>query len=415
MKRAQQGAAALVVVLLLAFIVLLAAAFANRNLIVEQRASADQYRSTQALEAAEAGAEWMLAELNSGRVDSQCAPSAASSDGSVRERYLAIDATSGNIILATAKPALPACVKNAAAWSCACPASGAPVLPAAIDDGLPHPAFVVDIDQSKAPRAGLLHMTLTGCTAAAGPCASGAAPADASATLDVDLALLPALRSVPTATLTARGNVISDATFGVRNADANDSGITIDAGGAIAIANAHVVSTPGTPRAASLIANDSTLSAATLSAARLFAGVFGMDKASYRRLPTVKTLNCANGDCTAAAHSAIAAGQRALWIDGDANLGAAMLGSPTDPVILIATGHLHVDGALRLHGLVYAAALSWNNAAAGQALLRGTAVVEGSIDGNGAPDYVYDRALLQRLQLTRGSFVKLPGSWKDFH
>ena len=53
----QHGVAALVVVMALLFAMVLVAVFANRNLVFEQRASANQYRSSQAFEAAEAGIE----------------------------------------------------------------------------------------------------------------------------------------------------------------------------------------------------------------------------------------------------------------------------------------------------------------------------------------------------------------------
>ena len=44
--------------MVLFFIMSLVAAYASRNLIFEQRTSANNYRSTQAFEAAEAGLEW---------------------------------------------------------------------------------------------------------------------------------------------------------------------------------------------------------------------------------------------------------------------------------------------------------------------------------------------------------------------
>jgi hypothetical protein len=52
--------ATLTVVMVLFFVVSLVAAYAGRTSIFEQRTSANQYRSTQALEAAEAGLEWAV-------------------------------------------------------------------------------------------------------------------------------------------------------------------------------------------------------------------------------------------------------------------------------------------------------------------------------------------------------------------
>jgi Tfp pilus assembly protein PilX len=84
----QRGAAALVVVMVLFFIVALVAAYTSRNLIFEQRTSANQYRSTQAFEAAEAGIDWALAMLNGGRIDAACRAhtDASTTDDSFRQR-----------------------------------------------------------------------------------------------------------------------------------------------------------------------------------------------------------------------------------------------------------------------------------------------------------------------------------------
>ena len=112
--RPQRGAATLVVVMLLFFVVSLVAAYASRNLIFEQRTSANQYRSTQSFEAAEAGLEWAQAMLNSGRIDDDCLPTLDTSFGSFRERYLITNTTTG---IVTRNPAT-----GAVRWAAACSA-----------------------------------------------------------------------------------------------------------------------------------------------------------------------------------------------------------------------------------------------------------------------------------------------------
>ena len=63
-----RGMAALTVVMILFFVMALVAAYTNRNLLFEQRISANSYRSNRALEAADAGVEWTVAMLNAGRI-----------------------------------------------------------------------------------------------------------------------------------------------------------------------------------------------------------------------------------------------------------------------------------------------------------------------------------------------------------
>ena len=88
--RSQRGAAALGVTMLLLFVLALVVAMAHRNLLFEQRSSANQLRSTRAFEAAEAGLEWAQALLNRpGAIGADCeSDSAEPGDTSLRDRML---------------------------------------------------------------------------------------------------------------------------------------------------------------------------------------------------------------------------------------------------------------------------------------------------------------------------------------
>ena len=90
----QRGAATLIFTMLLFFTMILVAGFVTRNLALEQRMSVNQYRSTQAFEAAEAGLEWALAQLNNPhQPGSDCTPVASTVATSFRERYLSFSHT----------------------------------------------------------------------------------------------------------------------------------------------------------------------------------------------------------------------------------------------------------------------------------------------------------------------------------
>src|SRR6218665_1164133 len=108
MKRASGGGslAILMVLLLGATLVLL---YANRAMMFEQRASAQQVRAALALQAADAGVAWTLAQLNQPHViDAQCAPAAAAAaSATFAQRHLRSDATG---VLGPAGDAQPACV-----------------------------------------------------------------------------------------------------------------------------------------------------------------------------------------------------------------------------------------------------------------------------------------------------------------
>ena len=415
--RQQRGAAALVVTTLLFFAMVLVTLFVNRNLVFEQHASANQYRATQAFEAAEAGAEWALAQLaNPQRLGPDCEPAADATATPFRSRYL--NQASATFVPRTwnngsaAAPLQPTCVHSSTGWNCNCPASSAPVLSAPAGEG-PFPAFSLQF--MAGDKAGSVRVVSTGCTRLAGACRVGSAnSADATARVEVTVALLAGLRTPPAAALTTRGSVDADsATFGAHNADPA-TGVAIHAGSSITAGLARLSGAAGAPLSNALLSNDAGLTSP--SADRFFAAWFGLDKERWKNQPAVKRIVCSS-DCSATLEAAIAAvdGSALLWIDGDLALdGPITLGSPERPIVLVVTGAARLRGAITFHGLLYAANLQWDDTLAPGALLRGAAVSEAGYSGNGSPDFVYDRHALELLQTRSGTFTLVNGSWRDF-
>ena len=58
--------------------------------------------------------------------------------------------------------------------------------------------------------------------------------------------------------------------------------------------------------------------------------------------------------------------------------------------------------------------MRWDDTGADMAQVRGAVVSQGLVEGNGAPDLVYDSAVLAALKNNGGSFARVPGSWRDF-
>ena len=121
-------------------------------------------------------------------------------------------------------------------------------------------------------------------------------------------------------------------------------------------------------------------------------------------------------DCAAVLGAAIAAAADAalIHVDGDLLLaGPVTIGSAQRPVAIVVTGAAQFDGAVGLHGLLYAASLRWN-ATAGGAFVRGALVSEAGYQGSGAPELFYDPLVLGTLKQATGSFARVNGSWRDF-
>jgi Tfp pilus assembly protein PilX len=416
--RRERGAATLIVTLLMFLAMALVAIFVNRNLVFEQRSAANQVRSTQAFEAAEAGLEWALAQLNDPqRIGPDCRPSADPAATSFRSRHLAFDRTTASFTPVTWNQAgtptalQPSCVRSATGWSCSCPSQSLPTLVPPAGNA-PAEAFALQFAAGAKP--GTVRVIATGCSNFAGVCQPGSTTrADATAKLEVALGLLAGLRTPPAATLTTRGAFDADAAaLGLRNPDPA-TGIALHAGGTIAAGHAQLTAPAGAPPSSTLVGNDTAL--ASLSTDRFFASYFGLDKAAWKNQPAVTRITC-NGDCGSALASAIGAtaDTALIWVDGDLDLaGPITLGSLQQPVVIIASGAARLNGAIALHGVIYAAALRWDGTSGG-AFVRGAALSETDYQGNGTPEFFYDTAVLTTLKGNSGSFARVSGSWRDF-
>jgi hypothetical protein len=86
------------------------------------------------------------------------------------------------------------------------------------------------------------------------------------------------------------------------------------------------------------------------------------------------------------------------------------------PVVVVVDGGVRLHGAVRMWGLLYASDISWHAGRAGamtSARIDGAVVSEAHFRGDAAPDLVYDPQVIARLQALHGTFVRVPGSWRD--
>ncbi|TDP74952.1 pilus assembly PilX family protein [Roseateles toxinivorans] len=447
----QRGLAALVVVTVLFIVTSLVAAYTSRNLVFEQRTAANQYRSTQALEAAEAGVEWALAQLNSGVITANCQPSTNPAQTSFRNRYLNIDGSDGRItprVGASGTALWPSCVSSGSGWTCDCPTDAEPNLTAPTGSDV-FPAFRVRFI-TVAPNAGglptrpgVVRIESNGCTRLDNGCLnfpSQAAEGEGRATVSVLVALASALPSKPAAPLTVRGNLADTLALSVSNGDLASGGITIQASGT-ANPNAtgrSISSVPGAPPSRSVIAGDTTLTAnanppglgADLKTG-LFTQTFNAWANSYKDQAATLVVNCGDAGCSATdiRNKALLNPGRPLWLQGHLLLDSGVeIGSASAPVLLLVTGNadaaasVTATAAAAVRGLIYlqdrlvvnstTPGNSWTDSAG--VTLQGALISEGDLGGTGSPTFAYDAAILNRLRLASGSFVRVPGGWKDF-
>jgi hypothetical protein len=425
----QRGVTTLIIVSLLFFILSLVAAYTNRNMLFEQRTSGNQYRSTQAFEAAEAGVEWALAMLNSGRIDADCQPSADAAQTSFRQRYLNMSADTG---LVDPGPAFgadlggtvwPSCVFDGAAWDCHCPVNGAPDLDAPAGAGV-FPAFRIRFVRHNPQRPGLIWLEVNGCTRLDNTCLdfpAAAVAGEGRARSRVLLALKSALPAVPSAALVARGTVTVPvgATLAAYNGSPGTSGLAVMAGGSVD-GSVPVGSAPGTPGDPALLisASDPALDLTLLPeddrGPRFFSSVFAANVVPYRDQAAVFMLACDPCDADAIRAAASRNPGRILWAAGNVTLDAGgAVGAPNAPVLLVVEGEL--DLSVPVHGVIYGRGDPWVVAGAG-GNVQGALVAENGLNlAAGAQITVsHEIQTLNRLRWMHGSFVRVPGGWRDF-
>lgn len=430
---AQRGAATLVVVMVLFFVMAMVAAYSSRNIVFEQRTSANFYTANAAFEASEAGLEWALSMLNGPRSTTACAASAVATDPSFRERYLRVDAGNGAVTMPAVGERLPPAmcwydqVNNR--WNCHCPID--PATPGTIAS-TPTDSFVPSFRvrfaeiTDPASRPGAVRVEVMGCTrwSFTDDCLNfyDTRPAtDCRGTVCATIALASALKSPPIAAVTARGsvNATGGATLGAYNSTVGMTGLTVLAGGTVNTTGLQLQGPPGTPASETWRQLDTALGNAAFTAPRMFAALFGAWPASYIEHPGAVRIACAAGCSSTDIRNAITFNPgRMFVIDGDVAFDGGSfatgtsIGTEAAPVVLVVTGNATFTSATEIFGLVYVRAANW--ATGGTGTITGATVAESNITGTGDFKTVFSPLVLERLRWTTGSFVKVPGGWKDF-
>lgn len=421
----EHGAATLVVVMSLFLVMALLAAYGNRSMMFEQRISSSYFRAGVAQEAAEAGIEWTLAQLNGDAINNSCVPVATGGTRFV-DRFLAISPTdrtikqSGSGLVATT---VADCTREGTGWTCRCPDRGAWTAPAAVSGTAIMPSFGIALlpleDPALPAGAGSVMVSSLGCTGSVVSACDltldkgrGSLGASAQQTL---VALVSAVRTPPAAPLVVKGAVTVAGTggLGLHNTDPRSAGLLHHVGGAATgFTESRLNSVPGTSPAQARIQDDSGFRGR--STEELFRAFMGMTPSRYASHPSLRKVNCSGGDCGAALAAAYAAGKRILWVEGDMSvLSNKIIGSATDPVVIIATGQTTLNGPFQLTGmLVSLGNVTWDNSS-GTSMIVGALLVAGDLSTTGAMDIVYQPAIVDQLRNRVGSFVRVPGGWTD--
>lgn len=438
------GAAALAVSMILLFATSVGVLYLNRGLIFEQKASANQLRSSTAQEIAEAGLEWAVGMLNAPYDINSACQLQSSATNPFRRIYTQPNwPTSSD--MAPVTNTYPGCKINNGTLSCNCPnvATGGSTATASLGTTV-LPGFTIafqavptdpsDADCSPNPAHAdcpkdveAVRVIATGCTATADACGPGkntsSTGPDAVATVSAVIKLRPLLRAAPPAALTCGRNCAPGGSYNIINTDPSTNGITINAGGTITTGAGTTVATmPGLPAANSQVAADSSLSAlsssdANCSNSAMFKTYFGTTLAEYADSPSTKVIpGCGQANtCGSLVDAAYAEGWRNFYFpDGFArNSSSGSLGSAGDPVTLVTPGSFDVNGNISIYGMIFSNSSNVNDLGTGTADIFGGIVVCKDHSSNGNGTIAYDPNVLLGARRNNSIAVKLPGTWTD--
>ncbi|MEO6278119.1 PilX N-terminal domain-containing pilus assembly protein [Roseateles sp.] len=418
----QRGAATLVVVMVLFLVMALLAAYANRSLLFEQRIASSYFRASVAQEVAEAGVEWTLAQLNGTAIDAACKP-VDTGGQRFADRYLLINTADRRI--SPADTTLD-CARDTAneGWSCRCPAtSAAHTAQTAVAGSDLVPSFNIGLQSGN--RGGTLTLKALGCTdSVADQCDSAINMVAISknqlarTNLTVKIGLVGAVRSPPAAPLVVRGDIASTgAGLGLHNGDPRSAGqLAVMGGSWTGKVDGRLESVPGTATGQVVIETDTTLADTSLTAEGVFKMFMGTNLARYRKHPALRTVTCAS-DCATALETAYTAGQRILWVQGNLRIASSkVLGSVSDPVLIVANGDVTLAGPLQINGMLVATgALAWSNDSAMPSVVNGMVLVGGGMATSGRMDVIYQQAVADQMRNRLGSYVRIPGGWIDIN
>lgn len=461
-RHTQRGVAALVTSVVLLLVTALVMLYLNRSLIFEQKTSANQLRSTKAMETAEAGLEWAIGMLNYTQdIGANCQAVAASST-TFNFRKLYVQTYWGRTTLSTADQAyfgttgggvyyddttavvpvrhtFPGCKINGSTLTCTCPlvdrsalaigAGGVPSDPAsAPPSGAELPAFTVafapvpaayppaDAPNMTDPMAVLV--TVTGCTATTGNCAPGTlagsvgvAGPDAVASVSAIVKLRPLLRAGPAAALTCGRTCAPGGSLNIVNTDPSTNGVTINSGSTSTVAGgAQTVTMPGLPPANSQIQNDESLSTlanaddSNCSNSEVFKAYFGSSIEDYRAAAT--EINCSSAaNCGSLLMAEYNNNKRnfyfpnGLTLNNSSGLPGNQLGGPGgDAVTLVTNRGFDINGNISVYGVLFSNDATFDYDGSGNGKVYGAVVACRDQTGNGNGTIAYDPSVVRGTQ-----------------
>jgi hypothetical protein len=358
-----RGAATILITVILLSVSTLIVLFAANYGVMQQKASANSYRYYQAYEAAEAGLEFAIPYLQKNKTTILAGPV-----GGYIPAYS--DSSTANVTLGN------------------------------------NSKYTIVYSNPIANNYDLIKITVTGTSD------DGTSSQVISQLVKFD----SFLSTTPNSPLTAKGAVTLKGSAQVNNPTATTN---IVSGSTISIEGSASTTTnnPGITSTASGLSSDVTQNNSSLSSMtpdQMFLNYFGVSQSEFKNSVSNYYSNSSDTNYNSALNGKT---NTMIWIDqtgGTAKLdGSTVIGSATQPVILVVNGDLRLAGTATIYGLVFVLGEA-DTDSVGSSNIYGALINTGSLSLNGSAQVNYSTSTLNSLNQNIGYFAKVPGSWVDF-
>lgn len=150
-----------------------------------------------------------------------------------------------------------------------------------------------------------------------------------------------------------------------------------------------------------VIQSDQNLS--TLTEDQFFENFLGLPPADYKNTMAEKVVAGADA-------GSITEGGKVYWVEGNATIDQN-IGTLAEPVVLVVDGDLTVNGNPTIYGVVF---VRGDLTTSGTPKVRGAMVASGNVDSGGTMNIIYDPEAISNAGNVTGTYATVAGTWRDF-
>jgi len=225
------------------------------------------------------------------------------------------------------------------------------------------------------------------------------------------------LMNPPTNSLTSKGSITLGGHGTVTNIESNN---TIQSASTITIGGSGSTVTIGGGSVAGAIGSDIQQNISSInsqSQTDFFATYFGASRSTVKNNAAHYYNSSSNSNYSSTLNGMTGT---SIWIDQTAGTttlnGGVVIGSLSNPVLVVVNGPLNLSGNVTIYGLIFVIGSTGITNITGNILITGGMITTDDFNMSGNSNLVYSSSVLNKLQnsTSMSYYAKVPGSWKNF-